>query len=246
MEERAAKYPMVAEMTLHSCKQMLLCYKLPPQRIITEMKLAQPYILPSGRRVVFRGKVDGIFNNQLWEHKCKSYCDPRQTAQELPYDLQVNLYAHLTSCYWVQYDVILVPDFQYKLPKRHSHQSMEDYVKHIYLHHAGDNYPIKSKSSLWIFQIQLDLDPDQIAGVFHQTVVPIAERMWEWYEHVTSPNFSIEDPDTWGSVMYRQPVRHFDAWATDSYKSDYWDFLVGNQDPEDLQPAHLFSELEDE
>jgi len=245
MEERYHEHPFIDTMILHSTKRMLPLYPLPQEKIETEVQFEYPLILPSGRSITIRGKLDGIQGSTLVEHKCKKFVDPLQTKDEIPWDLQVNLYAYVKELDSVQYDLILIPDEQFTKPHKLKDESTEKYCTRIYLHHSSNLFPIKSKSRLWIHQIQLDLDPERVEQVFRETFIPLAERMCDWYDHVTSPNFNINDPTTWNSNMYRSPIRHFDPGRTDGYKGNYWNFLTGNIEEQDLCPVNLFSELKE-
>lgn len=245
MESRFYDHNFPEPMIVHSTKRMLPLYKLPPQEIETEVEFSRELTLPSGRRITVRGKADGVYQTKLFEHKCKKFIDPLQTMKEIPFDLQVNLYCYILGLNRVQYDLIRIPDEQFTLPRKLKDENLKDYCTRFYLHYAGDLYPIKSKSTLWIYQLELELEQEGIEKVINETFIPICERMCDWYETVTSPKFNIEDPTTWGSAMYRSPIRHFDPGRTDGYKSNYWNFLVDDLDVEDLVPVHLFSELKE-
>lgn len=63
-----------------------------------EQTFAVPYALPSGRKVILRGKWDSVFTNDdgrtvwLFEHKTKGDVNGRQIQRQLTFDLQTMLY----------------------------------------------------------------------------------------------------------------------------------------------------------
>lgn len=223
------KYPMAPLTFQYSIIEMLELFKIPTEEITTELKINEDILLPySSRPVKVRGKMDGLSDTKLYEHKCKGTIKNADTIAEIPYDLQCNLYAYFAGRSTVQYDLIRIPEAQWKLPYRRADETDEGFITRIYYNHAGPDYPIRSKRSLWVNHLQIDLD--YIDQVMDYTFYPLCEKLWDWYELVTAPKFDIEDPACYGSLFYRSPIRNFDPSRTEKYRCSYWEAITDNYD----------------
>jgi hypothetical protein len=235
--------------TLYSILQMIAIYPLPPEtgNIEPEQVFEYPFTLPSGREVTYRGKADGIGLGTLVEHKCKGKFDALQTLQETPYDLQTNLYCWVLEAGHVRYDLIRIPEAQYYQPPCPVREKPSDFVYRLFHNHNGKNYPIKRYRKYWIDQLSIPMNRRLILKNVEETIIPLTERIYDWYEYVTQPGFDFEDPKWYNGQFYKTPIRHFDPGKTEYYKCDYWDYLVGDQDLDCLRPVKsFFTELEDE
>lgn len=202
----------------------------------------------------FRGKMDGIcFDHPIYqpymaEHKCKGYTDPILTKEEIKQDLQCNLYMHLHDCEWVAYDLILIPDVQKYGPKKGFADSTEEYVTKLYqgpIGSYGNKYPINKHRTKWIHQAPLHISKEEQEENWDQTIIPLVKRINEWYEHVTDPNFDLDNPACYNSIFYKAPVRHFNGRNTEKFKCSYHAYHTGHEELTDLRPiVSHFSELE--
>jgi hypothetical protein len=233
----------------HSIKEMIKIYPLPQEigQIESEVTFTYPFTLPSGREVSFRGKVDGLGPTTLIEHKCKGKFDSLQTFKETAYDLQTNLYCWIQEREKIVYDLIRIPEAQYFSPKPSQHELPENFTYRLFHNYNGKNYPVKRFRKYWIDQLTIHLPRFQQLSVVNHTIVPLAERIYDWYEYVTQPGFDIENPKWYNGTFYKTPIRHFDPGKTEFYKCNYWDFLVGDQEMECLKPVKsIFTELEEQ
>jgi hypothetical protein len=79
-----------------------------------------------------------------------------------------------------------------------------------------------------------------------ETIYPTIERMCQWWDYVTQPNFNHEDPKFYNEIFYKTPVRQFEASNTEKFQCDYYNHLIGEEDLSDLSDVgSLFQELED-
>jgi len=232
-----------------SILEMVKLYPLPQEigEIIPEQVFTYEYELNSGRKVKFRGKADGLGPTCIVEHKCKGKFDAIQTLKETMWDMQTNLYCYVFGKEKVIYDLIRIPEAQYNGPKCRIMEDPKDFVYRIYNNYCGTVYPIKRFKKHWIDQLHIDLPFSQQLKVMDECIIPLCERIYDWYEYVTHPNFDIENPVWYNSLFYRTPVRHFDPSKTEHYKCSYWDYLVGDQELDCMIPVtSYYTELEEE
>lgn len=247
--EKMSESTQIPSTVFHSIINMLAIYPLPQETgyIEPEQVFSFPVELPSGRIVTFRGKVDGLGPTTLIEHKCKGKFESLQTLKETPFDLQTNLYCWIMGRNKVIYDLIRIPEAQYTFPVCPQREQPKDFIYRLFHNHKAKNFPIRFYKRYWIDQLKVSLPQETIQENIEQTILPLAERIYDWYEYVTQPGFDIENPKWYGSHFYKTPIRHFDPGKTDFYKCDYWDYLVGDQEIDCLRPVKsFFTELENE
>ena len=208
----------------------------------TELKFSVPYKTRRGLSCVLRGKVDGINDSRtiLVEHKCKGKIDIQQTRAETPSDLQALLYCYVNGPRRIIYDLIRIPEAQWKLPDRRMNEKVSSYIERLFKTHTGDDYPINQKKHLWIQQADLTIDNENIDDLLRFTLDPLIERLWRWYEHVSQPGFDCDNPDYYNDIFYRVPIRHFDPGKTQKFKCSYHSLLTGETTIDDLVPVKSF------
>jgi hypothetical protein len=237
------KFPMAPVTFKYSIPRMLRLYDdsyKENHQYFTEQKFAVKY----NNGVILRGKLDAIRSDQevLVEHKCKGKIDRIQTKAETKDDLQVNLYCMISGARQVIYDIIRVPDTQWRLPTRRNMQTFEKWVDAWYLREQYDDYPIAVKKPLWINQIPITLDESYHQDYIKKTLNPLIDRIERWWEHVNQPGFDPDNPDYYNHIFYKTPIRHFDPGKTERYKCSYWRFLTGEITIDELTPVKGFYE----
>ena len=198
---------------------------------------------PIGCKVTLRGKVDALSHDRhtLVEHKCKGKIDQVQTSKEVPVDHQVLLYCYITTARTVVYDLIMIPEAQWMLPARRPSQTNDNWAEQLFTSTSGEKFPIAQKKHHWVQQIgPLEINESQIYEFRAFTLDPIIERMYKWFEHVSQPDFDHTNPKFYNEHFYRVPVRHFDPGKTEIFKCDYFDYLTGSGDLDDLVPVKGF------
>lgn len=240
----AKEYPSAPSSFLYSICSMLKLYddsyKTEPYK--TEQKFNVAYTTRRGLKCNLRGKVDGINQSKtiLVEHKCKGKIDIQQTRLETPLDLQALLYCYVNGPRRIIYDLIRIPEAQWKLPDRRMNEKVSAYIERLFKTHTGDDYPIRQKKHLWIQQCDLSIDNEEIDNLLNFTLNPLIERLWRWYEHVSQPGFDPDNPEFYNDVFYRTPIRHFDPGKTQKFKCSYHAYLTGEMTLSELVPVKSF------
>ena len=208
----------------------------------------------NGMPIRFRGKLDGLcedhddYGRLLVEHKCKGYIDPVLVKEEIGQDLQCNIYMYLHDVENVAYDLIKIPEAQKFGPAPSYGESPKEWAEKIFhgpIGSYGGNYPIFKAPHKWVHQHVYLLPREEQEVYWSTTVKPIVLRMVEWFEYVTDDSFDIENPESYGPLFYKHPIRHFSGRKTDKFKCPYHSLLIGESDMDDLIPvSSYFSELE--
>jgi len=254
----AENYPLSGPTFKHSIPRMLRLYddsyKRKLGRIKTEVPFKVPYTTESGTNITLKGKIDGLelmegdnpycllddlppgmtSGKYTIEHKFKGRVDDANQRAELYVDLQINIYNYVAGTTRVIYDIIRIPDTQYAKPPYGRDTSHRGYVKRLYTGTKWGDFPIEKNQHLWIYQYDIRLDRADIRNYLREFLDPVAEQITRWYDHVTQPEFDINNTSTWGSVVYRKPVRLFDPSLTQSYKGDFYGFRTGDVDESEL------------
>lgn len=247
------EYPLAPPTFLPSIKRMLRLYddsfKTTTDKIyFTEQVFKDEIVVPGIEQpVVIRGKYDGLSsdNQVLVEHKCKGKLDKLGSRAETPFDKQVLLYCYVSGARDVIYDIIRIPDTQYSLPPRRMGQKPSSYVTELYDDRAWGDFPIVMKRNLWVDQFRFEINDSRIYHFLDFQLYPLIKRIVRWWEHVTDPNFNIDDPACYNDVFYITPVRHFDPSNTEYYMCNYYNLLTNQIELEDLTPVRsYFPELE--
>lgn len=259
MEEHLTnRYPNAPPTVRHTTAKMLDIYRIKGNHMDVEWhpELLMDIEFPiKNYPVRFRGKLDGLcehhpsYNRLLVEHKAKGYIDPLQVKDELPEDLQVNIYMYLHDVEYVAYDLIKIPEAQkYGPPPSYAESAAQwtDRIFHGPIGSYNGNYPIHKARHKWVHQGVHLLPRENQELYWSRTVIPLILRIIEWYEYVTSPEFNMDDPACYNSIFYRTPIRSFSGRRTESFKCPYYSYLIGEMDLSELTPTKsLFSELED-
>lgn len=260
MEHLDHKHPSAPPSFRYSLWRMLCLYPYKSDILQAEYEteeIIEEIIEVDGMAVKLRGKRDAItrehpdYGTVLGEHKCKGRTDPETTRKELWLDLQLNMYLRTLDkpCERIFYDLILIPDTQKYGPQMSYGESPEDWITRIYCGPVGSYngmYPINKNPNRWIRQLVLTITEEEQEQVWNYSTLPCIKRLIQFYDHVTQPGFDPDNPKYYNEVFYRHPMRTFSPRKTDSYKGNYYDLLIGEQDYGDLVPVEsYFSELED-
>lgn len=213
---------------------------------ITEHKIHTTVTTP--REVTVRGMADvyvpGTF---LCDHKCKGRIYPAECAEELCDDFQMNFYSYILRTPNWRYDLIQCPLVAYGLPNKRPGVSAEAYAHHIF--HTYDNsrffWPIAKFKPMWICSIPHYQPLETVDAYFTKTISPAIERMCQWWDYITSPNFDPNNPECYNQIFYKNSVRVFDASKTDKYKGNFHGVKIGTMDYSELQSvSSYYPELE--
>lgn len=257
IDKRLKDYPDAGPTWSFSIKQMMRLYndsfKQETGPLITEHKFHIPISLPGiSERVWTRGKCDGINEgwssklgtNRLVEHKFKGRIEVETARDELPFDLQVNLYARSFGCNSVTYDIIRIPDTMLYLPDRRPMQKSPSYVQELYFERNWGDFPITKNKHKWIFQSTKHLEYIDI--VWGQSIIPLIKKLIKWWNRVNEPGFDFLDYSKYDDVFYKVPIRHFDPSHTEWYHCSYHSLLTDQIELSDLIPVKsFFSELQE-
>lgn len=196
----------------------------------------------------WRGKADGLSRKCRYgvEHKCKGNVEFLQSRIESPIDKQVLFYAKMLNIRHWTYDIIRIPEAKFQLPPRRPGETNEHYAQRLFHSCDGKDLPIARNHQSWLHQFHFETPYNMIEDFLMYTWYPLISRMYQWWNWVTSDDFSLLDPRCYGELFYITPIRHFDPSNTEKYKCKYWDTLTGNTEPENLIPVTSFySELEE-
>ncbi len=247
------KYPQHPGTFVWSITNMLKLYddkyKLDYSNIVTEKKFQVPYTTRTGRKCTLRGKMDVHARPLLGEHKCKGKIDTQQTREETPVDTQTLLYCMVGNCTKVVYDLIRVPESQWKLPQRNPMSSAKGYMDEVFYNCSNyDDFPISKWKNRWISQLYpIEITDEQIDIWRKKTLDPIIDMIWRRYEMWCDPSFDPENPECYSADFYVTPVRQFDATRTERYKCKYHGILTGQLGLNELVPVQdFYKELTDE
>lgn len=197
-----------------------------------------------------RGKFDGLSAcaTYLAEHKCKRYIDPSQLIAEIKQDTQIMMYMGVSGARQVYYDLIKIPDVQssYSLPGR-SGLDPKTYTNKLYYGHCGKyrGLPISQYTQDWIYQGFFIFTDEEVEHFWNTTLIPLFRRIHEWYDYVTDDKFDPLNPECYGPIFYKHPLRTFMPSNTDKFKCKFHEFLTGQVELSDLiEKPSLFGELE--
>ena len=212
-----------------------------------EVKFQQPYTTSVGNNVTLRGKVDGLGQFKMAEHKCVGRFDPGQSRLETPFDLQLNLYMYVTGVRECIYDKIRIPDTQtWHVPQRRTAEKVSSYVKRLYYDHVQGDFPVSRNRYLWLDQYPVFRTDDEIDTWRTYELDPLIDNVCRYWDYVTSYNFDPNNPECYNVLFWIKPIRTFDASRTEKYKCNYYNYLNGQLDLDDLKPAHFYAELEND
>lgn len=201
--------------------------------------------------VTLKGKRDGQLFDELYttliEHKCKKLYDRNVIKLELPYDLQLNIYSLFLRPQCIIYDLIKIPDIQWDLPPRKIGERAKFYIDRLYHTQWTGQYPIAKKKMVWMDQIKIPVNYDIIEDWKVHTLFPILDRICDLYDYTSQPSFDYQNPNSYNTIFYRQPLRHFNPGSTEKFTREYHNFLTDQIDITGLTPVtQLFKELEDQ
>jgi len=252
---QAERYPIVPPSYMHTTANMLAMY--PRDRLFAtygefdtevDLKAVFPIITHNGRwEVKYRGKTDFVAKNKsvFGDHKCKGRTYPSDTLKELGHDLQMNLYGKIMGIEnWI-YDLIMIPEEQYKFPDRGLNESPAQWIYRVFYTHSNPRdiewgFPISKQPTRWITQLPYYQSKEDMDAYFNFTTGPLSLRMLEFWELVNDPNFDPNDPKWYGPAFYQMPARMFDPSRTDKFKPHFHGILTEQIDFSDLVRVHDF------
>lgn len=199
----------------------------------------------------YRGKMDGLLEGvSLLEHKCKNLyaIDPILLAEEIEADLQCNMYMHIAEVETVYYDLIGIPEsVKYGAPYRPKDMSLKEYaIGLIYgsTYKRTNSFPVTDNTHVWIHQTPQVISAESQHTYWQRTITPLTQRIAEWYDYVTSPEFDPNNPECYNSLFYVTPVRTFQQSNTEKFKCNYHAYLTNQEDITNLRKIKgMFQEL---
>lgn len=213
-----------------------------------EVEINQEYTTYNGYKVKVRGKVDGMSETHIAEHKCKGKLDTDQARLETPVDLQTTLYCKMTERYNIIYDVIRIPEAQFFSPQRNLGESWSSWARRIFHTYTGSSqdYPIAKRRHLWLDQFTIYHTPEDIDRNCRYLVDPNIEKLCRWWDRVNEPGFDPNDYTKYDDIFYMKPVRTFDPSRTEKFKCNYHSLLCNAEGIDYLRPTKFYAELADE
>ena len=251
----AENYPKYLKGTYpHSLKHMLALYNITEYEnyrnddieVITEHILDE-VITYKGYDYKVRGKVDVLIPGiKIIDHKCKGNVYAEETREELSTDLQMAYYAKIVGVTEYGYDLIRIPEADWKIPPKKGSEQNHQYIARLFNGpvNGSVDYPIGYKKHRWIYPLTYPCSHEEIDKVWDRTVYPTWEAMREYFEYVSDPSFDYLNPDCYNSTFFQTPVRHFNPILTDKYKGEFHDLLIGKKTLDDYIPKETcFPEL---
>jgi hypothetical protein len=192
------------------------------------------------------GMIDVLGSDYIVDHKGKGReINVDQVRDELTEDLQMNVYVWASQKFKVYYNVCHIPERMWFTPNLH-HMTDEQASEFLFEDHNNrmHHFPIKQHWNYWNPVIPKTFSPYQNDFYMETTVGPIIQRIDKWYDHVTQPEFNIEDPKFYNDLFYKIPVRNFDPALTPEYKTNFYLYHI-HQEPLSYYPKakHVFNEL---
>lgn len=223
-----------------------------------EIPQSPPYPIPPNttiptRPVIRRGKVDMVASNRsmIGDHKGKGKyaASPASIRAEINQDMQMNYYANAMGNIetWL-YDVIIIPEALPRTPSRKVSETPEQWADRIFHTHSdmANGFPVKKNPGVWFNQVKHFQPAEDIELYMNVTIKPLIQKLCEWWDYVTDPNFDPNNPAHYNRIFYRTPVRNFNPTSTYSYNCKYHDYLIGKESFENLVPVKSFyPELEE-
>jgi hypothetical protein len=237
--------------------------------LLQEYAFRVPYVLPSGRTILLRGKFDGVFklgkSLYLLEHKSKGKIDEGGITGTVKQNLQVLFY------------LIALSESRNTLPQVSAHQSLPLYgvLYNVIRRPLSDHYAIRQRKSesLKAFYQRLGesiaedpkhyfkrwkvrIPASKIAKFKEQTLHPILEQLCDWWEFVTSGdawriptgvdctlNPALQPNLPGGGLHYQASFGVYNSLGT-GFRGDYFDFLTTGYTGNLTFVDSLFPELE--
>lgn len=214
----------------------------------SELEIHEKYTTATGREVLIRGKIDGICEHSIVEHKCKGKIDPQLSRIETPVDLQTLLYCRMSGRTSIIYDLIRIPEAQFFQPQRRTGQSWSNWSNMLFNTYTGSSqdYPISRRKHLWLDQYRTFHHPEDLDWKCRYLVDPLIDSLCRWWDRVTDPSFDPNDYTKYDEVFYIKPVRTFDPSRTEKFKCNYHGYLCGDISLDELRPANFYAELSNE
>lgn len=159
-----------------------------------ESKLKQTLTLPSGRKVVLNGYLDGEGKDLIFEHKCRGNWNPERVANEIDMDLQFNYYlllyylknGKLPSRVWYQHSR-RPSGFGYRGPKQKTTETKATYSQRLikYMQENEDDH---------FYQFMSITNMERFQRFLHISLYPKLEQFLDWYDYLTGkPYFDYND-----------------------------------------------------
>lgn len=201
-----------------------------------------------GLKIKFRGKTDVLGANSkeeiIGDHKAKGkFLDVQSLMRETTHNLQVNLYCDICDVYTFIYDVVRIPLTQYRYPPRKVKEKLPNYIERVFTERSNiDMYPIERNKRAWFSQWIIRKTKDEVQACMNRTILPIAYRMQLWFDHVMK-----HGPNSFNELHFCKPLRMFDPSYSNRYKTDFYEWQIGQDELEDYPKIDTaFPELDTE
>jgi hypothetical protein len=183
-----------------------------------------PCVLPSGRRINLKGRMDQVFRKNgkiiLQETKTKSRIDKVLINHSMPLNLQTMFYVY---CYEKKHGK-LVDEVLYNVIRRPQSRQGKKETFEDFLTRLRDD--MDKRSDTYFYRHTTELSPPMMETFLYQVLFPALEQLCMWWESIRhSPFDPWKLPD--GSANPHHWIRPFGVYDSFKYgKGDYFDKIV--------------------
>lgn len=239
--------------------------------LLSEESFNVPYKLPSGRTVRLRGKWDSVFllrmsteekRRGVWlqENKTKGDIQPYETQRRLKRDFQTMIY--LTALErWGQEKPNGLPRFQspirgvlYNVVRRpcsgglHSIKQRQNEMAQEFYERLGEE--IEGHPDYFFMRWEVPVTQKDIEKFRRQTLDPILEQLYSWYNWITSGvdiwTGKDDDPDSGEVRNWMHWIHPFGVWNAldEGGGTDLGEYLENGSEAGLQRIENLYPELE--
>jgi len=221
--------------------------------IKAEQSFKVPYLLPSGRTVILRGKIDGVIlrgkSIYLQENKTKGRFSPDSLKYQITHNLQT-LYYHLAAravysllpnqIKGTLYNVIKRPLGDHTAIRQKKAETKEDFFKR-----AGYTKP-KEEPEKWFHTWMVNLGSKEFSRLTEQILHPILEEVCRWWDWIILDPFDPYSPHRErirANPHYQFPFGVYNS-LTAGGGGQYFDLIARGKKDSVEKIDNLFPELE--
>lgn len=245
-------------------------------KFIPEKIFMVPYILPSGRVIILRGMIDGIYTKKdgtvvIQENKTKGYIDWPAIESTIFWNLQAMIY-FLMSREMIAQNLSLTASSKKRipypgLPEKRPTRILYNVIKRP----LSDHYSIKKKKGESVSQFydrlegliaenpndyfmrkEIPIHKFQLDAFLRKMLHPILESLCDWWDHISQDPFNPWDIP--GQPANKRPVSgiHYQTpWGMfnslfGGFRGDYYDYYTTGSERSLEEVGTLFPELEGE